>query len=260
MLYAAVGLLILGSLAFCLGKRDVFPNFLRQPLLLRHAQAPTPSNEPPPPSVLLLGPLGVGKSTLFRRGLALSGEHLPMDEPPPPPTRGLVRRVLELPYSTGAARVLLCDAGGRREDRRHWVELVRLPGPPVGALVFVADAQDDTEETRDLFRQLSGAKWARRATLLVALTRYDVALGALGADGASELVERRTAEFRGVCARPFAVHQLCCHDAAAAERLLIAAVGGATEARPELMGSGQSREHVEELLVPDAAEPRVVLL
>ena len=164
------------------------------------------------------------------------------------------------PYSTGAARVLLCDAGGRREDRRHWVELVRLPAPTVGALVFVADVQDDAEETRDLFlgssRARSGPAGRRCCSHSPGMTSRSVRWASTGRASLWSAAPPSSA----VCARPFAVHHLCCHDAAAAERLLITAVGGATTARPELICSGQSREHVEELVVPDAAEPRVVLL
>lgn len=191
------------------------------------------------PSVLLLGPSGGGKTCLFRAACALVGERFSLLLPPPAPTRGLVRRVLDLPISASSSatangqecttQVLLCDAGGQRPERRHWVELVRAPAR-VGALIFVVDIFDDVDETRDLWRQLVNAKWARDATLLLALTRFDVALQQPGGDAAAaDLVDLRAAEFRSACqtSHAFAVHPLCTHDKSAAARLFADAANGA---------------------------------
>ena len=123
--------------------------------------------EEPVASLLLLGPSGAGKSTLFNAGLTLGGERLPETSAgPPPPTRGLVRQLLVMPASAAQGdwlqRLLLCDAGGGRAEQRQWIELVREP--EVGALVFVADVADDSEETLQLFKQLASSKWAKKVT------------------------------------------------------------------------------------------------
>ena len=69
-----------------------------------------------PPSILLLGPSDAGKTTLHRAGLALAGEQ--NSNEPQTSTRGLVRRLLLLPTGDNnfRRRVLLCDAGGGRDE------------------------------------------------------------------------------------------------------------------------------------------------
>lgn len=199
-----------------------------------------------PPCLLLLGPSAAGKTTLYRHAVALAGEALPQHTGGP--TRGLVRHPLFMPCdrrrqlpepvrlpapggfkaATSSTRrrrrVVVCDAGGGRQERRQWVELVRPPAR-IGVLVFVADARDGTEETLSLFKQLANAKWARGATLIVALTFVDRLVDERGAATATHLCSQREAELRAVCAHPFSVHALNGRDDAdAAERLLTEAV------------------------------------
>ena len=205
-------------------------------------------DDPNPPSVLLLGPSGAGKTELYRRALVLAGIQHP-DPEPPLPTRGLVRHPLYLaadadqlpmpaplpaPGDVRAAgkwrrrRVLLCDAGGGRQERRQWVELV-CPPARVGTLVFVADARDATDDTLSLIKQLAHAKWARSATLLVALTKLDLAVAERGSAAAMELCAQREAEFKAVCSHPFSLHVLNgLDDTAAAARLIAEAVQGSS--------------------------------
>ena len=202
-----------------------------------------------PPSVLLLGPSGGGKSTLYRAALALAGELPRGDNGPPRPTRGLVVQPLLLPANLMAAaqeephagvdgsttsgnasgqwqrrQVVLCDAGGGRQERRQWVDLVRAPAR-IGSLIFVCDARDDSEETRELFRQLANAKWAQRATVVLALTKLDLLLEERGNSEARATCAAREAEYRAACPHPLITHVLNCRDPAAAARLLVEAVG-----------------------------------
>ena len=174
------------------------------------------------PLVLLLGPTGAGKSTLFRAALKLADEAI-ADEPLTS-TRGLVRRPLFLPASQGRRHVILCDAGGGRRERRQWVELVRPPAR-VGALIFVADLADGSNDARDLFKQLASAKWARGASILLALTKLD-ALQQQAPEELDATTRAREAEYRSACPVAFSTHVLSCHDANATSRLLIEAVSG----------------------------------
>ena len=174
------------------------------------------------PRILLLGPVAAGKSTLFRAALELSGEPVSGDATYAP-TRGLVRRLLELPSAISAERVTvqLCDAGGGEDERRQWRELVQ---DDVGALVFVCDVSDGSKETRYLFSQLAAAPWARDARLVLAFTKADLVPG--GRAALSSLSAAREAEFRAACpARSLHAHCLCVRDPLAAARVLQSAVG-----------------------------------
>ena len=227
------------SLAFyCFGHdlRLSLPALLRQPLLGGNHSAP--SAAPPLPSVLMLGPSGAGKSTLFHAALKLAGEDAgEAAATATAPTRGLVRRVLRMPSSNRHQEVVLCDAGGQRQQRRQWVELVRAPAL-VGALVFVADVSDGSNDTLELFRQLANAKWASRATLLLALSHVDKCDGT--PDEVRAACERRVAEYRAACHHPFGVHRLCCFDGDASRSLLTEAVDGA---RVAAAAAASSRQH-----------------
>ena len=171
-----------------------------------------------------------------------------MNDGPPRPTRGLVIQPLVLPASLMAAaqeephvgvdgsttrgnasswqrrQVVLCDAGGGRQERRQWVDLVRAPAR-IGALLFVADARDDSEETRELFRQLAKAKWAQRATVVLALTKLDLLLEQRGDSDARATCAARESEYRSACPHPLITHVLNCRDPAASARLLVETVG-----------------------------------
>ena len=208
------------------------------------------SDDSVPPAVLLLGPSEAGKSTIHAAACALAGEassaadggsSASVPALARQPTRGLVRTLLSLPASIDASHpsaassggrawrrrhVVMCDAGGGRQERRQWVELVREPAR-VGCLVFVADARDASEDTRQLWKQLCNAKWARRATLLLALTHLDRLLEERGAGGAHDACAQREAEYRAAANHPFSTHVLDCRDATATARLLVEAVASA---------------------------------
>ena len=187
---------------------------------------------PQPRRILLLGPARAGKTTLLRQAIALWEEH---DAPeaalaePYTPTRGLVMRTMTLPPTRdrGTAHCQVCDAGGEPPYRRQWVSLVREA--EVCALVFVADVSDESEDTRHLFAQLVRAPWARKASLLLALTHVD--LDHASAHGAATREEQyrkaagETCFGSGVTAsgQPLSCHALSCHDAEAARRLFHAA-------------------------------------
>ena len=186
-----------------------------------------------PPSILLLGPSDAGKTTLHRAGLALAGEK--NSNEPQTSTRGLVRRLLLLPTGDNnfRRRVLLCDAGGGRDERRQWIELVR--GNHVGALIYVSDARDTSAATLDLFSQLANAPWAKRSTLLLALTRRDLVEDTSDDTYFPDLprqrieaCQAREAEYRAACPRPLSCHLLDARDQLAARRLLVEAVANAT--------------------------------
>jgi len=173
-------------------------------------------------SLLLLGPASTGKSTIYHAALALSGEaNAANPGEAVKPTLDLVQRLLSLPTATRRRqRCLLCDAGGGRKERRQWVYLVK-DETAVGALVFVADVADDTEETLFVFKQLISAKWAPSAVLL-ALTHVDQ----LGEAQRRETCEARVRAYRGMSSRPFGVHCLDARDDVKVTRLLMDAASG----------------------------------
>lgn len=127
----------------------------------------------------------------------------------------------------------VCDAGGGRQERRQWIELVRENR--VGCLVFVADSRDFSEDTRSLFKQLANAKWAQRATVIVALTKLDMLLEERGDAGARQACAQHEAEFRAECQHPFSTHVLDARDQTAAARLIVEAVGSASPGFEEHM-------------------------
>jgi hypothetical protein len=182
-----------------------------------------------PPALLLLGPAGSGKSTIFQGALTLAGEK--RRDAAPAPTRGLVRSLMYLPDKGGQQPVLVCDAGGGRQERRQWIELMReLDTAAGGVLVFFSDAHDDSEDSRDLFRQLATSRWARRAKLLLALTKLDVVLEERGAEGARALCRHRAEAFWSTCpSRQFTVHCLDCRVPVDARRLLVGALASRHE-------------------------------
>jgi len=194
-------------------------------------------------SVLLLGPSGGGKTTLFRAALTLAGEvEGDADADAPAPTRGLVRRVMPLPLpgttdaQATSRQVQLCDAGGGREERRQWVVLVR-EAAPIAALVFVADVGDDAEETLGLFKQLAGAPWARDAALVLALTHADAVGEGNGDSPALDVCAARVAAYRERSARPVSVHTLNARDPAEAAKLLAEVTEFAVRASAESQSS-----------------------
>lgn len=180
--------------------------------------------------VLLLGPADSGKSTLLWQAVKFFEEGPPSERStsaemarPKRSTGGLVRWVLRVPSASGAlATVQVCDGGGAPDVRRQWVALVK--DADVRALVFVAEVDDDSDETLSLFRQLGNAPWARSARLLVALTKADL----LDSPAAVErLRQERLADYRAACPRPFALDVLDTHDEQAARRLLLEACADA---------------------------------
>ena len=195
------------------------------------------------PALLLLGPAQTGKSTLFRAACALAGEAgevaAATHTGPPAPTKGLVRRLLLLPSGTNTSRgalqaghVVLCDAGGGHRERRQWVELVRDGQAPVGALMFVADARDASDETVGLLGQLAGSKWARSAAIYLALTHFDVLADEQGDASARAICQAREASYRNAMPHGVVLHACRClsaRDPVAACQLLAEAVGCALE-------------------------------
>lgn len=197
-------------------------------------------------SMLLLGPSGAGKTTMFRAALSLSGE-AGDDEAvlPPAATRGLVKQVLRLPYPDSdeatvvQARqpVLLCDAGGGRQERRQWIVLVR-EAAPIACLVFVADLGDDSGDTQYLFQQLANAPWARDTALWLALTHVDVARKERGEVAALDLCAARKTKYCAKVTRHVEVRYLDARHAADAAILLMEATAAA---RGRQLGIGASR-------------------
>lgn len=195
------------------------------------------------PALLLLGPSQTGKTTIFRAACALAGEAgevaAATHAGPPVPTKGIVRRLLLLPAGNHssvkalqAGHIVLCDAGGGHKERRQWVELVRDDQAPVGALVFVADARDDSDETVGLLRQLAGSKWARTAAIYLALTHLDLLAEGQGENAARAKCQAREAAYRSAMPEGIVLHacrHLSARDPAAACQLVAEAVGGALE-------------------------------
>lgn len=171
------------------------------------------------PRILVLGPEYSGKSTLHRQAVSIAADsdaEKSQDNMwmPYAPTLGLVRRILALPTSTGTSTVLLCEAGGGRQQRRQWVELVR--GTNVAALVFMLDAADVSEESRGLFAQLVGAPWAQNSAIFLVLTKVDL----LSPQNAQSICDERDSAYRAVCRQPICCRRLTTTDATHSRALL----------------------------------------
>ena len=174
------------------------------------------------PVILLLGPACSGKTTLYRQAIALDSS---TDEQPPSncatpyaPTLGLMRRVLTLPTSRGPSPIVLCDAGGSREQRRLWVELV--DGVRVSAICFVLDASDASDEARGLFVQLARAPWSQGSSIFLILTKLDL----LPPQDAQAMCATREEAYQAACSRSFDCHRLTTASASCASEVLRAVV------------------------------------
>ena len=96
-------------------------------------------------------------------------------------------------------------------------------------LIFVADISDVSDSTRDLFRQLYHAPWARDTRIFLALSKIDVLEQRLDEDSLSLELRNRTAEYLASVRGPVAIHSLNILDERQARTLISEAVDACAE-------------------------------